>query len=99
MIGKKTMEEIKKSVGELLDIHFTELDAAYIRADEGISLTLGVKISPIAPGVHMVKTGISFVTARVKDEIGCKVDEQQEALFKAPNGGKKNGSVKSPSLS
>lgn len=82
MIGNKTIDEIKKSLGELLDIHKGEVDAAYIKAEGGISLTFRVKISPIAPGVHMVKTGISFVTARVRDEIGCKVNEDQDPLFK-----------------
>jgi hypothetical protein len=89
MIGNKTIDEIKRSLGELLDIHKGEIDGAYIKAEEGLSVTFGVKISPIAPGVHMVKTGISFVTARVRDEIGCKVNEDQEVLFKMVNGGKK----------
>jgi hypothetical protein len=83
MIGNKTIDEIKRGLGELLDIHKGEVDAAYIKAEEGISITFGVKITPIAPGVHMVKTGISFVTARVRDEIGCKVNEDQGPLFKA----------------
>lgn len=83
MIGKKTIEEIKKSVGELLDVHQGEIDSAYIKSDGGLSLTLGVNISPVAPGVHMVSTGISFVALRVKDKIECKVNEDQEPLFKA----------------
>jgi hypothetical protein len=89
MIGNKTIDEIKRSLGELLEIHKGEIDAAYIKAEEGLSVTFGVKISPLAPGVHMVKTTISFVTARVRDEIGCKVNEDQEVLFKMVNGGKK----------
>lgn len=89
MIGKKTMDEIKKSVGELLDVHQGDIDSAYIKSDGGLSLSLGVNISPVAPGVHMVRTAISFVASRIKDQIECKVNEDQEPLFKAVNGGKK----------
>jgi len=89
MIATRTREEITKALGELLRIHWPEIDASYIKAEEGISLALTVKISPVAPGVHMVKTGISFVAERVKDEIGCKVNEEQEPLFKMMNEEKK----------
>lgn len=93
MIATKTREEITKALGELLRIHWPEIDASYIKAEEGISLTLGVKISPVGPGVHMVKTGISFVADRIKDEIGCKVNEDQEPLFITVTKGKKEGDV------
>ncbi len=56
-------------------------------------MALTVKISPIATGVHMVKTGISFVAERVKDEIGCKVNEDQEPLFKTVTKGRNEGGV------
>ena len=88
MIATKTREEINKALGELLRIHWSEIDASYIKAEEGISLTLGVKISPVAPGIHMVKIGISFIADRVKDEIGCKVNEDQEPLFKTVTKGR-----------
>lgn len=91
MIATRTREEINKAIGELLRTHWPEIDASYVRAEEGISLGFTVKISPVASGVHMVKTGISFVADRVKDEIGCKVNEEQEALFMTVTKGKKKG--------
>jgi len=82
MIAPRIREEINKALGALLRFYWPKIDASYIKAEEGISLTLGVKISPVAPGVQMVKIGISFVAEQVKDEIEFKVNKNQELLFK-----------------
>ena len=82
MIAERTREEITKALGALLWTYWPKIDASYIKAEEGVSLTLGVKISPVAPGVQMVKIGISFVADRVNDEIEFKVNKNQELLFK-----------------
>ena len=68
MIAPRIREEINKALGALLRSYWPKINASYIKAEEGISLTLGVKISPVAPGVQMVKIGISFVAEQVKDE-------------------------------
>ena len=93
MIATRTREEINKALGALLRIYWPKIEASYIKAEEGISLTLGVKISPVAPGVHMVKIGISFVADRVKDEIEFKVNKNQELLFKTVTKGRNEGDV------
>ena len=82
MIAPRIREEINKALGALLRFYWPKIDASYIKAEEGVSLTLGVKISPVAPGGQMVKIGISFVADRVNDEIEFKVNKNQELLFK-----------------
>ena len=82
MIAPRMRDEINKALGALLWFYWPKIDASYMKAEEGVSLTLGVKISPVAPGVQMVKIGISFVAEQVKDEIEFKVNKNQELLFK-----------------
>lgn len=83
MLTGKTMYAIKKAVSELLDVHQGEIDEAYIKAEKGIVVSLGVKILPIAPGTHYITTRFSMISGRVKDEINAKVDEDQAPLLKA----------------
>ncbi len=82
MIGPKVAVEIKAMLGNLIDSSIPNLDAAFIKSDGGISLSLGVKIKPCGETIVEVETSINFVEDRVRKTLSKKVSESQPTLFK-----------------
>ena len=81
-IGEITLEEIKGQVWRHLANYRIAINEVYsdLGDEEGMRITFSVKIAP-KKGQNEVKTAISFVTGKVKDEITSQVDERQIGLF------------------
>ena len=79
-IGDKTIEECGKLIGGLLSEHKTELNDAYLKADDALDVSLKLKISPDDNG-NKVKADISFVAEKIKDSASVHVNEDQNELF------------------
>ncbi len=83
-IGLKTIDACVFVISELLRSHQTELNDAYLRADNSLKISLALKISPDADG-HIVEGSISFVAEKIKDTLEKKVYEKQlELEFERP---------------
>ena len=84
MIGPNVLEEIKRSVGALLDRYLPEIDQAYVTSENGLKISLTAKIAPSdRRGFLAVETGISFVQKKVKNSVSSYVSESQDPLIKA----------------
>jgi|GEM_PF-5103719 len=79
-IGEMTQSKITHMVAALMRDHAEELDEAYLRADDQLSVSFPVKVKP-GPRGNEIKVGISFVQSRCKDEIEDAVDENQTVMF------------------
>ena len=86
-IGILTMDEIKNQVTRHLDQYATALREVYsdLEEEHAMTVSFSVKIAP-KKGKNEVKTAISFVTGRVKDEITTQVNEGQLGLFNGGSG-------------
>ena len=85
MLGPKTFQKMSEMVNQLIQRHEPEVREAYVRAEGGISISLGLKIVPSENKIDVVRieASINFVQSRVKDSIVSSVDEKQEELIKA----------------
>jgi len=81
-IGVQTIDEIKNQIRRHLDHYATALRDVYsdLEEEETMTVSFSVKIAP-KKGQNEVKTAISFVTGKVKDEITSQVNEGQIGLF------------------
>ena len=83
-IGHNVREGIQKQIGQMLQDYQTELDAAYLGAeDEKLKISLGVDISPGESAEFKIDVSMSFVTRKIKDKGTIFVDEKQGSLFES----------------
>ena len=84
-IGQRTIDEIKGQIAKHLEHYSIALLEVYsdLNEEETMTVSFSVKIAPKG-GKNEVKTAISFVTGRVKDEITAQVNEGQLGLFNGP---------------
>ena len=79
-IGEETIKECVKLIEGLLFSHQLEIDEAYLKAENSLSVKLGLKITP-DKGRLKLDADIDFVMDRLKDKASSFVDEDQISLF------------------
>lgn len=81
-IGPVVANKIKNQVETLLTQYLKEIDEAYTKADNTLTVAFSVKLSlPALQRGILVETQISFVESRIKDVMGTIIDEKQMKLF------------------
>ena len=82
IVGKHVLNTANELIKGLLTMHQDDIDKGYLNAgDSAFSITIRVVMRPAENGGIDVDAGISFVTDRVKDNLGRNVQEGQEELF------------------
>ena len=79
-IGHKTIEHCIHEVSYKLTEYQPEMNKAYVKGAETLTVSLSLKISPSNKG-NKVITGIKFVTDQVDDKNTSFVDEDQLSLL------------------
>ena len=82
-IGVKTLSKATDLIGGLLKSHRREIDDAYLKADDALSISLSLKIAPDDNGGFALDAGMNFVADRVKDTAKGYVSEHQMLLWDA----------------
>ncbi len=85
-IGNDTIGTATGLIRVLLTMYKEELQAAYLKEENSLSVALSLKFKPSDDGGVEVDAGINFITSRVKDNISRSVVEGQEELFKNAEG-------------
>ena len=88
-ISITVLEQIEKSIKDMLVTYQEEMDQAYLSAgDDPLTIAISIKIAPDGAKLKIV-TGINFVKDRCKDAVTSWVDEEQINLF--DEGGQADG--------
>lgn len=82
-ITSKTINRASEQIGGILRMYRTEIDKAFLKADDALTVSLGLKFKP-QNGKMEIETSIKFVTDQVKDSAKTLFDEAQEELFPPP---------------
>ena len=69
MIGTQTLNTARDLIDSLFRMHQKDIDTAYLKADDSLSVSISVKFKPSEKGGIDVDAGISFVTERIKDNV------------------------------
>lgn len=80
-IGFKVIQQAQAEICAMLVEHAKEVDEAYVKADNDLTVALSLKLSPtrIAGEVELT-VGINFVESRVKHAVKVIVDSKQRKL-------------------
>lgn len=80
-IGFKVIQQAQAEICALMEEHAKEIDKAYIKADNDLTVDFKLKLSPtrIAGEVELT-VGINFVESRIKHAIKVVVDSKQRKL-------------------
>ena len=78
-IGTNVLTRAADMLKEHLLQYVKNIDAAYMEADDQLTINLAVKLAPGAKGTEIITT-ITFVTGKVKDSGLSQVDENQMEL-------------------
>ena len=78
-IGTNVLTRAADMLKEHLLQYVKNIDAAYMEADDTLTINLAVKLAPGAKGTEIITT-ITFVTGKVKDSGLSQVDENQMEL-------------------
>ena len=84
MLGEKTFNAIGAAVASMLTDYADDLNVAYGKAEKDLSLSVAIKIDPVAEG-NRAKIVLSFVKEKVKEEAIRIVQEEQGELFSEDN--------------
>jgi hypothetical protein len=79
-IGEDVIQEISEQVSGLLSDYKKEINEAYLKTSNSLTVDLSVKFTPEDSGGVYVETGISFVKDRVKAKTSGSVIEGQMKL-------------------
>ena len=79
-IREKTINAIVDQVEGMLRAYIIQINSAY-RNGENLRIGFAAEIAPGTGGDMVITTKISFVEARIKDELQITVNEAQEDLF------------------
>lgn len=80
---KKAIEQACEDLKMLLNNHLDEIESAYLQGEEdlGVSIPARIEIKPgPSIGSYEVRTRMSFVETRVRDEMRQVVDKNQLKL-------------------
>ena len=84
-IGPKTIREIGSMTEKLVKDYQKEIEAAYLRADGGLTIGFQLKIDPAKYGSGIdLEMAINFVAERIKDKTTSSINEKQMELKLAP---------------
>lgn len=80
-ISYKVIQQAQAEICAMLEEYAKEIDEAYIKADNDLTVAMSLKLSPtrIAGEVELI-VGINFVESRVKHAIKVVVDSKQRPL-------------------
>jgi len=80
-IGFKVIRQAQTEISAMLEEYAKEIDEAYVKADNDLTIALSLKLSPtrIAGEIELT-IGINFVESRIKHAIKVVVDSQQRKL-------------------
>ena len=80
-IGYAVLQRAKAELCAMLDEYAEEIDKAYIQADNELTISLSVKLSPtkLAGEIAMV-VGIKFTESKIDHKIKVIVNERQMSL-------------------
>jgi hypothetical protein len=79
-ISNKTIEKASELLDATLKTYRLDIDKAFLKADDALSVSLGLKFKP-SNGKMEIETSIKFVTDQVSDKFKTLFDENQEELF------------------
>ena len=78
-IGTNVLTRAADMLKEHLLQYAKNIEAAYLEADDQLTINLAVKLAPGAKGTEIITT-ITFVTGKIKDAGISQVDENQMEL-------------------
>lgn len=80
-INFKVIQQAQAELGAMISEYAKEIDDAYIKADNDLTVALSLKLSPtrIAGEVELT-VGINFVESRIKHAVKIIVDSKQRKL-------------------
>jgi hypothetical protein len=79
-VSPKTIERSIEILGGVLRIYREKIDAAFLKADGAMTVSLGIRYKPVG-GKMGIKTSIKFITDQVNDSFETEFDENQADLF------------------
>jgi hypothetical protein len=82
-VGIQTIRKAVSLVENLVIDHMDDIQRAYLKSEDALTISINVKLSPDKESSHRVKidAGITFVTERVKDASTASVTEGMASLF------------------
>ena len=81
-IGVPQINEMVEDVKSKLLAYQRELDQAYLKAEDALSIGLNIKIGPgMQPGSFELETTIKFISDQIKDKSKRIIGGQQLELF------------------
>ncbi len=83
-IGEDVIREVSGQVSGLLSDYEKEINEAYLKASNSLSIDLSVKFSPEDGGGVFVETGLSFIRDRVKAKTSGSVGGQMKLDLEGP---------------
>jgi len=80
-IGFNVIQQAQAEICAMLEEYAEDIDKAYIKADNDLTIALSLKLSPtrIAGEVELI-VGINFVESRIKHNIKVIVDSKQRKI-------------------
>ena len=88
-ISIKTIDKASELLAATLKTYRLDLDKAFLKADDMLSVSLGLKFKP-NNGQMEIETSIKFVTDQVSDKFKTLFNENQDELFPKPEESKPN---------
>jgi len=80
-INHNVIQQAQAEISAMIEEYAEEIDKAYIKADNDLTVALSLKLSPtrIAGEIEMA-VGINFVESRIKHAIKVVVDSKQRKI-------------------
>ena len=88
MIGSKFFTETMDLLGILLKDAMSEINEAYVKSSEGLTIPITLYVGPGKSGKMSVRAKIKFTTEKFENEVSREYMESQE-VFKFVKGGEK----------
>ena len=82
-IGERTIEAMQKQSADLIETHKRNIQAAFLRAEDG-KLKVGISIAIVQAGEKLiVESTITYTVEKVSDKQSAFIEENQAPLFPA----------------
>ena len=80
-ISYKVIRQAQAEISAMMEEYSKEIDEAYIKADNDLTVALSLKLSPtrIAGEIELI-VGINFVESRIKHAVKVVVDSKQRKI-------------------
>jgi hypothetical protein len=76
------IDQTVKMIQDMLNDHRHDIDQAYIRTEDALTVSLSVKYAPnVKTGAIDIDVNLSFVSEKIKDNSKASISEGQGSLY------------------